>query len=60
VASLKCELLHGHLFPSREAATTAMFDYIESFYNRSSRRLSLDYLGPSDYEQAAIEEVAVA
>jgi hypothetical protein len=41
---LKCELLHGHLFPSREAATTAMFDYIESFYNRSSRRLSLDYM----------------
>jgi hypothetical protein len=37
-----------------------MFDYIESFYTRSSRHLSLDYLGPSDYEQAAIEEVAVA
>ena len=34
VASLKCELLlHGHRFLSREAARTAVFDYIEGFYN---------------------------
>ena len=37
VASLKCELfLHEHRFVSREAARTAVFDYIEGFYNPSS------------------------
>jgi transposase InsO family protein len=29
VASLKCELLHRHRLLSREAARTAIFDYIE-------------------------------
>ena len=60
VASLKCELLHGHRFPSREAARIAIFDYIEGFYNRVRRHSSLSYLSPDEYEQATIEEVAVA
>lgn len=60
VASLKTELLHRHRFLTREAARTAVFDYIESFYNRSRRHSSLGYLSPSDYEQATMEEVAVA
>lgn len=61
VASLKCELLlHGLRFISREAARTATFDYIEGFYNRVRRHSSLGYLSPSDYEQATMEEVAVA
>jgi putative transposase len=60
VASLKCELLHGHPFLDREAARTAVFDYIEGFYNRVRRHSSLGYLSPSEYEQATIKEVAVA
>ncbi len=60
VASLKCELLHRHRFISREAARTAIFDYIEGFYNRVRLHSSLGYLSPSDYEQATMEEVAVA
>ncbi len=60
VASLKTELLHEHRFLSREAARTAIFDYIEGFYNRVRRHSSLGYLSPSDYEQATMEEVAVA
>lgn len=60
VASLKCELLYGHRFPSREVARIAIFDYIEGFYNRVRRHSSLGYLSPDDYEQATIEEVAVA
>ena len=60
VASLKCELLCGHRFPSREAARIAIFDYIEGFYNRVRRHSSLGYLSPDDYERATIEEVAVA
>jgi putative transposase len=60
VASLKTELLHRHRFLSREAARTAIFDYIEGFYNRVRRHSSLDYSSPADYEQATMEEVAVA
>jgi putative transposase len=60
VASLKVELLHRHRFISREAARTAIFDYIEGFYNRLRRHSSLCYLSPSDYEQATMKEVAVA
>jgi putative transposase len=59
-ASLKCELLHRQRFLSREAAKTAIFDYIEGFYNRARRHSSLGYLSPADYEQATMEEVAVA
>jgi putative transposase len=37
VATLKCELVHRRRFPSREAARSADFEYLEAFYNR--RRL---------------------
>jgi putative transposase len=60
VASLKTELLHRHRFLTREAARTAIFDYIEGFYNRVRRHSSLEYSSPADYEQATIKEVAVA
>jgi putative transposase len=63
VASLKCELLHRHRFVSREAARTAVFDYVEGFYNRVRRHSSLGYLSPAEYEQPTMEamkEVAVA
>jgi putative transposase len=60
VASLKTELLHRHRFVGREAARTAIFDYIEGFYNRVRRHSSLGYLSPADYEQATMKEVAVA
>jgi putative transposase len=60
VASLKTELLHRHHFLTREAARTAIFDYIEGFYNRVRRHSSLGYSSPADYEQATMQEVAVA
>lgn len=60
VASLKTEIFHKHRFPTREVARTAIFDYIEGFYNRVRRHSSLGYLSPTDYEQATMEGVAVA
>jgi putative transposase len=60
VASLKTELLHRHHSPSREMVRMAVFDYIEGFYNRQRRHSSLSYLSPSGYEQAKIEEAAIA
>ena len=52
MASLKTELIRGRRFPNREAAKVAIFEYIESFYNRVRRHSSLGYLNPSDYEQS--------
>jgi putative transposase len=64
VASLKCDEVRTRprtsRFVSREAARTAVFDYIEGFYNRVRRHSSLGYLSPAEYEQATMEEVAVA
>jgi putative transposase len=63
VASLKSKLLllhERHRFVSREAARTAVFDYIEGFYNHLRRHSSLGYLSPTEYEQATMEEVTVA
>ncbi len=34
IATLKTELLHRHSWPRREAARTAIFEYLEGFYNR--------------------------
>jgi putative transposase len=59
VSTLKAEMPDG-LFPTREAARTAVFDYIEGFYNSSRRHSSIGYMSPSDYERAIVEEVRVA
>src|SRR5690606_13750464 len=41
-ASIKTELLEeGRPFPSKEAASTAVFDYMETFYNRKRLHGSL-------------------
>ena len=43
VAGLKCELLYGYRFTSREAARIVIFDYIEGFYDQVRRHSSLCY-----------------
>ncbi len=60
VGALKAELVDRHRFTTRAAARVAIFEYIEGFYNRSRWHSSLGYEGPSDYERARMEEVAVA
>ena len=46
-ASLKNELLpDGQLFASKQTAATAVFDYLETFYNRTRRHSALGYLSP--------------
>ncbi len=49
-ATLKKELLHRATWPTRQQARTAIFAYIESFYNRKRRHSTLDYLSPADFE----------
>jgi putative transposase len=49
-ATLECELLDRYDWPSRQALRTAVFDFIEVFYNRQRRHSTLDYRTPVDYE----------
>jgi putative transposase len=49
-SSLKNELVHRRRFATRAEARTALFDYIEAFYNRSRRHSALHYLSPLDFE----------
>lgn len=49
-ASLKAELPQP-VFQSRAAARSALFDYIERFYNRQRRHSTLDYATPLSVER---------
>ena len=37
-------------YNTRQEATTAIFAYIETFYNRTRRHSTLGYLSPLDFE----------
>ena len=52
-ASLQCELLDRHQWPTRASLARAMFHWIEAFYNPTRRHSSLGYLSPVDYEASA-------
>lgn len=60
VATLKVELVHRRRFPTREAARSAIFEYLEAFYNRRRLHSSLGYMSPESYEDLEAKEVAVA
>jgi putative transposase len=49
--SLKGELIHRQRFYTRDHARTAIFEYIEAFYNRTRRHSSIGYVSPMDFEQ---------
>ena len=52
-SSLKNELIHHNSFRTRGEVRTAIFEYVEVFYNRQRRHQSLDYCSPVDYERKA-------
>jgi transposase InsO family protein len=49
-STLKYELVYHHRFATRAQARTAIFDYIETFYNRTRLHSSLDYQSPTNFE----------
>jgi putative transposase len=57
-ASLTKDLLRRASFRSRAEARTAVFDYIETFYNPIRLHSTLDYLSPVDYEKMKEEQQA--
>ena len=56
VSTLKAELVSNLEFPSRQVAKTAIFEYLETFYNSRRLHLSLGYRSPTEYEEDRMEE----
>jgi putative transposase len=50
-ATLKKELIHRRSWPSRRELSTAVFEYIEAFYNRDRRHSTLGMHSPADFEK---------
>lgn len=60
VSTLKTELVSRLKFPSRQAARTAIFEYLETFYNTRRLHSSLGYRSPADFEEDRMEGARVA
>ena len=54
-SNLKNELVHHADFKNRENARTAIFSYIELFYNRQRIHQTLGYVSPVAFEKANSE-----
>ncbi len=50
-ATLEKELLRGRSFRSKQEARTAIFDWIETWYNRERRHSRLGYRSPEQFER---------
>ena len=50
-ATLKKELVNRRSGPSRLELQSAVFEYVEAFYNRQRRHSTLNMLPPTTYEQ---------
>jgi putative transposase len=49
--TLKVELIHGKTYNTPQEAKTAIFEYIEGFYNRQRCHSHFGYLSPQDFEK---------
>ena len=49
--SLKTELDRCHIFKTKEEAKSAVFEYIEAFYNEIRKYSTLNYCSPVQFEQ---------
>ena len=58
--TLKQELVHRCDFETRAEAKSAIFEYIEVFYNRWRRHSYLGYMSPAEFEAAAITAALAA
>jgi putative transposase len=56
VATLKTELLYRNAWPTRQAARTAIFEYVEGFYNPRRRHSALGHLSPAEFEEVKLGE----
>jgi putative transposase len=56
-ATLKKELVNRRTWPSRLELQSAVFEYIEAFYNRQRRHSTLKMLSPAAYEQLRLQQL---
>lgn len=54
--TIKSELLYRHVWASRHDAEMAIFEWIESWYNRERLHSALGYLSPEQFEQQHHEQ----
>jgi len=57
-ASLKRELVHRASFATRHEARSAVFAWIETWYNRKRRHSSLGYISPEQFERHQVARAA--
>jgi putative transposase len=50
-ATLKTELIHRHVWPTRRQAELAIFEFIAGWYNQHRRHSALGYLSPAEVER---------
>ena len=55
-ATLKKELIHRRSWPTKRELGSAVFEYIEAFYNRERRHSTLGMLSPHEYEELLYAE----
>jgi putative transposase len=55
-ATLKRELVRRRSWPNRRELQSAVFDYIETFYNRERRHSTLGYLSPREFEMISTHQ----
>ena len=60
VVGTEVELVHRAVLPTRAAAITAIFEYIECYYNVRRRHSALRYLSPFEFERRAPAEATAA
>jgi putative transposase len=60
IPTLKRELIPRHSCPNRQIVRTALFNYVEGFYNTRRKHFALGQLRPSDYEEARLKGGAAA
>jgi len=53
-STLKLELVYRQSWPDRAKAALAIFDYVETFYNRQRLHSSLNYHAPAEFEERAL------
>jgi putative transposase len=53
-ATIKKDLLHRRSWPTKTEARTAVFDYIETFYNRVRLHSTLGMLSPEQFENRTL------
>jgi putative transposase len=53
-ASLKKDLIHRRSWPTKAEARTAVFGYVETFYNRRRRHSTLGMLSPVEFETSTL------